>query len=87
MEHDVVGTAIAGLSAFIGALAGVGALAWWLASRFNNVYTRMNSMEKLLSTKIDDHEKLDLTRFAAQDLAIMRIELALQSEGKSLHRI
>lgn len=87
MEHDVIGTAIAGASAFVGALCGVGALAWWLASRFNNVYTRMNSMEKAISEKIDNHEKLDLTRFAAQDIAIMRIELALQRGGKSLHEI
>lgn len=87
MEKDIIGIVIGGVSAFAGALTGAAMLAWWLASRFNNVYTRMDLMEKLLIAKINDHEQLDLTRFAAQDLAIMRIELALQTKGKSLHRI
>ena len=98
MEKDIIGVVIGGVSAFAGALTGAAILAWWLASRFNNVYTRIHLMEtaikdkigsteKLLETKINDHEAFDIERFAKHDLAIMRIELLLQGNGKSLHRI
>lgn len=91
-------TAIAAVSAFSGALAGTGILTWWLASRFSNVYRRINEVEarlkenigsvkEVLSTKIDDHEKLDLERFGKQEITIMRIELALQKGGTPLHGI
>ena len=80
-------TVITALSAGIGALVGTGIFGYWLGSRFNNIYKRIEAAERLLETKIDDHEKLDLERFGKQDLAIMRIELALQGQGKSLHSI
>jgi hypothetical protein len=102
MAASEVQTWITGASAFAGALVGVGGtmafLAWWLATRFSNVYKQMNlvesrlgekiaTTEKLVTNKIDSHEKLDLERFGKQDLAIMRIELSLQKNGKSLHSI
>lgn len=80
-------TLITAASAFVGALAGMAILGWWLASRFNNVYSRISATERLLMTKIDDHEKLDIERFSKQDIAIMRIELALQGKGNPLHGI
>lgn len=66
---------------------GTGGLGWWLATRFNHVYARIALAEKLLTLKMDDHEKMDIERFGKQDLAIMRVELALQTRGKGLYEI
>ncbi len=82
-----VQTYLTAASAFVGALAGVGSLGFWLASRFNNVYKQISSTEKLLTVKIDAHEKMDIERFGKQDLAIMRVEMLMQDRGKSLHQI
>lgn len=78
---------IVSAAAFMGALGGTASLAWWLSSRFNNVYDKVVAVEQLLSVKIDDHEKLDVERFNKMELSIMRLELLLQREGKSLHEI
>ena len=59
------------LSAFFGALAGVGGFIMWLNGKFSRVYE-----------KIEAHDKLDSTRFAALDLSIMRLEMTLQDKGK-----
>lgn len=78
---------IVSVAAFMGALGGTASLAWWLSTRFNNAYDKMDSIEKLLSLKIDAHEKLDVERFNKTELAIMRLELLLQGQGKDLHQI
>lgn len=82
---------ITGVSAFLGAVVGVGGamalLGYWLATRFNNVYARITQAETRVTTKIDEHEKLDIERFGKQDLAIMRLELVMQGKGKGLHQI
>lgn len=87
MSWQIIGIAIGGLSAFGGALIGTASLAWWLAGRFTAVNDKIDAAEKLLTQKIDDHEKLDMTRFNKQDLAIMRIEMVLQNDGTPLHGI
>ena len=59
------------MSAFFGAVAGVGGFIMWLNSKFGRVYE-----------KIEAHDKLDATRFAGIDLALMRLEMSLQDKGK-----
>lgn len=78
---------IVSVAAFMGALGGTASLAWWLSTRFNNVYDKVVGVEQLLSVKIDDHEKLDVERFNKMELSIMRLELLLQNQGKGLHQI
>lgn len=82
---------VTGAFAFAGALVGVGGtmawLAYWLATRFNNIYRHIDKVEKVMTEKIDAHERLDVERFGKQDLSIMRLELALQGKGKGLHQI
>ena len=87
MSSDVITTVIAGGSAFGGALVGVGSLAWWLASRFNNVYTHISEIKEKISDKLDAHESLDVERFNSLQLSIMRIELKEQKSGNPLHGI
>jgi hypothetical protein len=67
-------------SAFVGGLAGVASLTWWLSRQFQAV-------KDSVLIKLEEHERLDNERFQNQSIAIMRIEMALQGEGKSLHRI
>lgn len=78
---------IVSVAAFMGALGGTASLAWWLSTRFSNVYDKVVALEQLLSLKIDDHEKLDVERFNKMELSVMRVELLLQREGKGLHEI
>ena len=59
------------MSAFFGAIAGVGGFIMWLNSKFSRVYEKMEA-----------HEKMDASRFAALDISIMRLELALQDKGR-----
>lgn len=79
-------------ASFCGGLSGVASLSWWLATRFNHVYSRQSEMEARLveritimkdaiSKEIDSHENLDNERFQNQSLAIMRIEMMLQTAG------
>jgi len=67
-------------SSFVGALSGVAMLAWWLSKQFQNV-------KDSVLVKLEEHEKSDDERFDQQRLAIMRLELLLQNEGKGLHQI
>lgn len=66
--HEGIGLALAAVSAFIGALSGVAMLAWWLASKFNNVYRRM-----------DEHELKDVERFNALNLKIVENRIQVQT--------
>lgn len=70
-----VQTVLAGASAFVGALAGVAGVSWWLRAQFGHVHDRISGVKEVLLIKINEHEKLDAERFAKQDLALMRIEL------------
>lgn len=53
MAGDNISLALAMGSAFVGAMTGCCCAGFWLASKFNNVYRRL-----------DEHEKTDIQRFA-----------------------
>lgn len=73
MERDTATLIIAGASAFTGALAGVIVLTWWLAGRFNNVYSR-----------IAEHELADEKRFHALQLSIVDVTIQAQAAALEL---
>lgn len=67
-SHDNIGLILAAASAFVGALTGVAMIAWWLASKFNNVYRRM-----------DEHELKDVERFNMLNLKIVENRIQVQT--------
>lgn len=67
-DSEKVSLILAGVSAFVGSLAGIATLAWWLASKFNNVYRRM-----------DEHELKDVERFNTLNLKIIENRIQAQT--------
>lgn len=59
---------LGGASAFVGALTGVACLAWWLASKFNHVYR-----------KIDAHELEDIKRFNDMKMDVLEAKIQAQT--------
>lgn len=68
MHDGNIGLLLAGAAAFCGSLSGIATLAWWLASKFNNVYSRM-----------DAHELKDVERFNALNLKIVENRIQAQT--------
>ena len=87
MTSELFTAIVTAASAFFGAMASVAFLGFWLATRFNNVYTKIHDSANIVIEKIGAHEKLDDERFNRVDLAIMRIELALQTQGNPAFKV
>lgn len=66
--HEGLGLILGAASAFVGAVSGVAMLAWWLASKFNNVYRRM-----------EEHESKDVERFNSLNLKIIENRIQAQT--------
>lgn len=67
MGHENLSLILTMASGFAGCMAGCLCAGFWLATRFNNVYSRM-----------EDHEKSDIQRFA--DLKLMILDRTFQAQ-------
>lgn len=66
--QDNYGLILGALSAFIGALSGVACVSFWLATRFNKIYTKMA-----------EHELEDVNRFNALNMKIVEAKIQVQT--------
>lgn len=78
-EIEMIKLFFIALSACLGALAGIGTLGYWMASKFNNIYTRMSLEFKIISQDIAEHEIEDERRFSQLKLDILNSTIQAQS--------
>lgn len=76
------------IGAFVGTGVASAGLAWWLATRFNNIYKFIGSVKEailsevskardILTVKLEEHEKHDNTRFAEIERRFTQQDLAI----------
>lgn len=76
---ETLNLVITGASAFFGALAAIGGIGFWLATKFNNIYKRMSEEFKNVTKAMADHELKDVERFSELKMEIRDAQIQAQT--------